>query len=149
MELNMQLEQSQNRIEIPCVDDIAVTRHVRVGPLRILMWDTYTSDHYHRTALGYAVWLNDEPDTLFVGDDLFCPTSQVIDSDKTVCSLIAFLTLRESLTDPDYFDNYTPEQREWADSTACDELACDLALYEELARTGESLTGSFIRDLEV
>lgn len=148
MELSMTLEQSQNRIEIPDVDDIAVTRHVRVGPLRILMWDTYTSDHCHRTILGYAVWFNDEPDALFVGDDLHVPQSQVIDSDRAVCSLVSFLTLRPGDTDPDHFDNYTPEQKEWASSNTCDELSCDLALYEELARTGEPLSISFIKDVE-
>jgi hypothetical protein len=147
MKLEMTQELAQETVAIPDANDGSVTRHVKAGSLRVLMWDTYTTGRNHHTMMGYAVWWDNEVENgdeepLFVGDDFGCPYNQAVDSDKCVLSLLAFLTQRKGDTDADYFDNYTERQLAWSESDDCESLACDVIMYED----GGDFT---LRDIEV
>ena len=49
------------------------------------------------------------------------------------CHLLNFLTLKPGDTDSEYFDSYTPEQLEWADSQENENASLDLmGLCEEM-----------------
>lgn len=75
---------------------------------------------------------------LFQGEDFGVSPCHAEDSDQAICALMGFLTLKPGDTDREYFDNYTPEQMEWAESYACEVIACDVAAYEE-EQCGESI----------
>ena len=51
---------------------------------------------------------------IFEGADFRPSPLHAIDSDETVRALMTFLTLRPGDTDAEYFDSYTPEQRDFA-----------------------------------
>lgn len=120
-------------ITIPPTDSNAVLRNVSFAGypgVRLLTWDTYRTERYGRSILGYAFYDN-EPEPLFVGEDFSCAPSLAIDSNDTILSLLSFLTLRKGDTDSEYFDGYTESQHDWSESTKCESLSCDRACAEE------------------
>ena len=69
-------------------------------------------------------------EVIFEGADFSGSPMHADDSDQAVASLLTFLSLRPGDTDPDYFDDYTPEQLAFARAEGE-----NLALYaEELER---------------
>ncbi len=52
---------------------------------------------------------------VFRGEDFGCSPLHSIDSDQAVAALLGFLSLRPGDTDLEYFDDYLPEQVEWAE----------------------------------
>jgi len=65
--------------------------------------------------------LTDKP--IFLGADFHGSPLHATDSDESVVALMGFLTLRPGDTDSEYFESYTPEQLEWAETEA-EELSC-------------------------
>ena len=53
---------------------------------------------------------------VFRGDDFGCSPLHAIDSNQAVAALLGFLSLRPGDTDAEYFDDYSPEQLEWAET---------------------------------
>lgn len=113
--------------QVPSLDSDAVLRFVRLGDTShtLLTWDTYRTDSYGKSILGYAFWEDQGPhatdDTpLFAGEDFHCSPMDAIDSDASLRSILTFLTLRPGDTDRDYFDDYTARQLDWAKSSACE-----------------------------
>lgn len=105
-------------ITIPTTDDDRVLRYVEFDGAHLLTWDTYRRDEYGKHVLGYAFWppdVSQEKPALFVGEDFHNAPGDAIDSDESLRSLICFLTLRPGDTDPEYFDDYTPEQLAFAE----------------------------------
>jgi hypothetical protein len=69
---------------------------------------------------------------LFEGADFGASPAHAIDSDATLLALLSFLTLKPGDTDSDYFADYTPAQMEWARSSECEFLSCDVSTAEEV-----------------
>lgn len=108
-----------------------------MGPVfRLKVWDTYRTDHYGKSILGYrlsmgerqhlnvvnnpAVWT-----VLFEGEDFGSSPMHAIDSDETIAALMSFLTLRPGDTDSEYFDDYTPAQLDYCAQHA-EALSCEV-----------------------
>jgi len=109
----------------------------------LLVWDTneYSTDMFRKPRLGYALAKNEpgphdaqgNPDPegaidgyttlLFLGTDFYCAPGDAVDSDEMIRSLMGFLTLRPGDTDDDYFADYTPKQRAFTESSACEVLS--------------------------
>lgn len=98
-----------------------ILRRVKLGDTgySIMTYDTHqpTFKALGHTYTGYEFY---DPDgkVLFAGEDFSRGASYAEDSDETVRSLLAFMTLREGDTDSDYFDDYTPEQLAFAENEA-------------------------------
>jgi hypothetical protein len=115
-------------------------RHVRLTPLTdgrvfdLQTWDTGRTDHRGQTRMGYRFSQVGESEPIFEGEDFCGSPMQADDSDLTLANLLGFLTLRLGDTDRDYFDAYTPRQREWTDDYACEALSCEVSCFEEEVR---------------
>ncbi len=98
-------------------------RHVRLdNGYTLRTWDSGKTRR-GRTRIGYELKDGFLGKTIF-SDDEFCPSPcHADDADETLRGLLGFLTLRPGDTDRDYFDAYTPAQREFAASSACELLA--------------------------
>ena len=106
---------------MPALTDDKVLRHVKVGKYKLLLWDTGRHRQPNHSALGYAFYeLPEVP--LFIGEDFGCPSNTPIDSDECLRSLLGFLTLRPGDTDPEYFEEYSPDQLDFC-ATEAEELA--------------------------
>lgn len=79
--------------------------------------------HGSHHKLGYRFWDKDE--VIFEGRDFACPRGDFEAGKFSECllSLLGFLALRPGDTDEEYFESYTPRQREW-----CEERTEDLRL---------------------
>lgn len=75
-------------------------------------WDTGRTDHLGKSIIRYE--FSDRKGCIFKGSDFACSPMHAIDSDECVRALLSFLTLRPGDTDSEYFDNYTPEQLDFA-----------------------------------
>ena len=68
---------------------------------------------------------------VFEGKD-FSPSPLYCEDDKRVAaSLLFFVSLQPQDTDEEYFANYTPEQRAWAESWDCENAMCRVSELEE------------------
>jgi hypothetical protein len=94
------------------------------------VWDTGTTRR-GKSALQYA-FRDAAGAILFAGDDYGCSPMHAIDSDAALLALLGFLTLKPGDTDSDYFEGYTPAQMAWAQSSECENLACDVSIAEEV-----------------
>lgn len=95
-------------------------RNVTLAPYRdptirftLNTWDTGRRDEHGKSILSYQ-FQDGKGNLLFEGDDFHCSPMHAIDSDECVRSLLGFLVLRPGDTDLEYFDNYTPEQLDFA-----------------------------------
>lgn len=66
--------------------------------------------------------LKDGDTVLFSGNDLAPAPGFELSHRVVVSDVIGFLTLKKGDTDPEFFDNYTPDQMEWTRSDRCEEL---------------------------
>ena len=79
---------------------------------------------YHRNGpqwqVGYRLTMheNGKTTTLFCGEDYGCSPMDAIDSDACVKGIMGFLTLCPGDTDDEYFENYTPAQKDYCDRHA-------------------------------
>jgi hypothetical protein len=91
---------------------------------KLELWDTGRRSFgaFGRCYLGYRL-TSPEGAVLFEGDDYSPVPSLAIDSDESLRGLCGFLFLRPGDTDDEYFENYTPEQLEFARSSECEALA--------------------------
>jgi hypothetical protein len=103
----------------PAGDDRNI-RDVDLDGYRLRTWDTYTSDRWGKSILGYALYAPGERKPLFIGEDFDCSPQHTIDSDECLRALLGFLTLRPGDTDAEYFEEYTAEQRAFAEGDAED-----------------------------
>ena len=115
-------------------------RHVHLTPLTdgrtfdLQTFDTGRTDWRGQTVIAYRFGVVGEPDPIFEGADFCGSPMHADDTDLTLASLLCFLTLRPGDTDADYFDAYTPRQREWTQDFACEALGADVSCFEEDAR---------------
>jgi hypothetical protein len=89
--------------------------HVRTwgnGDYRLELYDTCQTDRYGKSVLAYQFFHNGT--LIFEGADFHASPLHAIDGDQTVAGLLHFLSLQPGDTDPDYFDDYTPEQLAFA-----------------------------------
>ena len=101
-----------------------------VGPgFRLDMYDANKRGEYGKHGVSYRFFEGDtEIFSSAGGKELFSPGA--IDEDNTACELCSFLFLKPGDTDPDYFDDYTPEQLAFCDRCA-----------EELSMAARDLLG--------
>src|SRR4051812_18312216 len=88
--------------------------HIRTwqeGPFRLELYDTYQTD-YGKSRLAYQFFHDGQ--LVFEGKDFCASPMHAIDGDETVAGLLTFLSLRPGDADPEYFDDYTPEQMNFA-----------------------------------
>lgn len=67
---------------------------------------------------------------IFRGADIGIPAGRAVDSDYVVAAVTDFLSLQSGDTDPEFFDDYSEAQRDFA--AACGE---ELALYADTLRS--------------
>ena len=110
-------------------------RRVRFTPYRrghgprfaLTLWEA-PSNGSHRAMVGYRLRMVEDGRaswTLFQGEDFGCSPLHASDSDGAVEAIMGFLTLRPGDTDPEYFEGYTAEQREYCAHHA-EALACEV-----------------------
>lgn len=95
------------------------------GTYRLHMRATTRTDRRGQTIIGYT-FTSPAGVVLFEGADFAGSPMHSDDSDACVRSLLCFLTLRPGDTDPEYFENYTDQQRAF-----CDSDAEELSLYAD------------------
>lgn len=93
---------------------------------RLKTWDTGRTVG-GKPAVGYEL-TGRAGAVLFTGEDFGCSPLHAVDSDEALRALCGFLFLRPGDTDRDYFDGYSAEQRAFAESSDCEQLAF---LYSE------------------
>jgi hypothetical protein len=104
----------------------------KAGEFLLKLWDTHRSDRYGKSILAYKLYDNGR--LIFKGDDFHCSPLRAIDSNETVASLLAFLSLKPGDTDPEWFEGFSPAQLTW-----CRCRAEELSWYvEELEGRGVS-----------
>lgn len=110
---------------IPFSDDPNFLRHVILkapgGRYDLRTWDSGRTDHMGKTVLRYE-FRDPRGFMLFSGSDFACSPMDAIDSDASVGALLGFLTLRPGDTDREYFDEYTPAQMAFAESSDAEYL---------------------------
>lgn len=106
--------------------ELDILRDVRLEALtarvwRLTTWATERVDRRGQTVIGYRL-VSPEGVVLFEGEDFCGSPMNADDSDATLRALLGFLTLRPGDTDREYFENYTPAQRAFAESSECEAL---------------------------
>lgn len=83
--------------------------------------DTGRTGEFGKARVSYTF---SKPDgtVLFEGDDLFASPLHDSEGLEMAKTLLTFLTLQPGDTDEEYFEYYTPEQLEWANSWECEQL---------------------------
>ena len=97
------------RIELGQYDHV---RTWEAEDYRLELFDTLRVDRYGKSVLAYRFFHRGR--LVFAGADFHCSPLHAVDADATVAGVLAFLSLRPGDTDPDYFDDYTPEQLAFA-----------------------------------
>lgn len=92
-------------------------RHVRFDGYTLETWEIGRHMRTGKELLAYRMCKPDGT-VLFEGDDFGCSPMDAIDSDAALIALLGFLTLKPGDTDDEYFENYTPEQMEFAEGDA-------------------------------
>ena len=96
-------------------------RNVLIDGYTLHMRDTGRTDRRGQSRIAYTFTAPDGT-VLFDGADFSGSPMHADDSDDTVRALLGFLTLKPGDTDRDYFDAYTPAQRAWCESSACEAM---------------------------
>ena len=99
------------------MDDSDVLRDVDVEGFRLTLWATTRTDWRGQTRLGYR-FHDRNGAVLFEGEDFCGSPMHADDSDETLRALLGFLTLKPGDTDRDYFDDYTEDQMDFAQTDA-------------------------------
>lgn len=87
-------------------------RTLRLNGTTLRVYDLFKRDSLGKNILAYEFKVG--RNIIFQGDDFHCSPLASIDSLETAYSILGFLTLGIHDTDDEYFENYTPEQLEWA-----------------------------------
>lgn len=101
---------------------------------RLYTWEAGYCFTQQKERIAYtfvAIDENGRRKEIFSGSDFYCSPMWAIDSDQTVLSLLGCLTLREGDTDDEYFENYTPAQREFSESYSCEILGVMVHQWSE------------------
>jgi len=100
-------------------------------PMRLILYGPSGYDRLGKARLGYQLLRGTAGEVLFEGEDFSPGAMMALDGDKAILSLLSFLTLKLGDTDDEYFQNYSPAQLAWTESTDCEELALRVSLAEE------------------
>lgn len=92
-------------------------RDVNIEGFRLRMWDSGQQDKRGTTTIAY-LFQDKNSRALFKGCDFNGSPLHADDSNECVRSLLSFLTLRPGDTDAEYFENYTADQLDFADTDA-------------------------------
>jgi hypothetical protein len=95
-------------------------RRWRKGKFTLSLYDTHKRNDWGKSILSYKFFCNKE--LVFSGSDYCCSPLHAIDSIESIYGLLGFLSCRPGDIDQEYFDNYTPNQLQFANSFACEEL---------------------------
>lgn len=78
------------------------------------LYDTHKADRDGKSVLAFELFDASRGElAVFNGDDFHCSPLHAVDSDRTVASLLSFLSLRPGDTDREHFADYTPAQLAW------------------------------------
>lgn len=94
-------------------DDPRFLRAWASGSYLLVMYDSGRSSDSH-TNIEYSLY--HEGSLIFNGDDIGIPRYVSLDSDRTVASVLHWLSLRPGDTDRKYFEMYTQKQLEWVNA---------------------------------
>jgi hypothetical protein len=92
-------------------------RTVKLDGFVLTTWDTYETDRLGKSILGYQL-KGPDGEVIFEGEDFGCSPMHAIDSNEALRGILGFLTLQPGDTDDEYFEDYTPEQMEFAETHA-------------------------------
>lgn len=109
--------------------------HIRTwisGDYRLELSDTFCVDSCGQSHLAYQFFY--EGKLVFEGEDFSGSPLHADDSDETVAALLSFLACQPGDVDSEYFRDYTPEQRAFAESYAAEYLGYLAMEMEEEAR---------------
>lgn len=81
---------------------------------KLVMWGTDRTDSRGQTVIAYEFFHDGK--LVFQGEDFCGSPMHADDADETVAALLSFLALRPGDTDEEYFEKYTPEQMEFAET---------------------------------
>ena len=87
------------------------------------MFATERTDWRGQTVIAYEFTREGDESPLFEGADFAGSPLHSDDADESMLDLMGFLTLRPGDTDSEYFDSYTADQLEFAESWDCESLA--------------------------
>lgn len=79
---------------------------------RLELYDPYLPQKESQYYLTYEFYCQGK--LIFYGSDYGCSPCHAIDSQECVCTLLSFFALRPEETYSEYFENYTPEQLDFA-----------------------------------
>lgn len=106
-------------------------RTLRINGTTLRLWDTYMT-RGNKSVLRYQFKVGRK--VIFDGGDFCASPMYAIDSLQTAYACLGFLTLKPGDTDSEYFENYTPDQLEWCNSSKCEYLSYDVSMWEERKR---------------
>jgi hypothetical protein len=108
-------------------------RHIKIDIsdtfFTLKIWETNKRADTGQELLRYE-FADENGNIIFNGEDYGCSPMDAIDSDDSLRGLLGYISLRPGDTDAEYFDNYTPEQMEFAE-TYGEELSLYALEYEE------------------
>ena len=97
---------------------------------RLVTYDLQKVDRMGKSKLSYYFY-DKTGKLLFSGSDFACSPCHAIDSLETCTALLGFLTLRIGDTDREYFQFYTKDQLDFANSSDCESMQAELSMVEE------------------
>jgi hypothetical protein len=97
---------------MPDFDQYDHVRTWEAEEYRLELYDTLTTDRCGKSVLAYRFFHRGR--LVFAGADFHGSPLHAVDADATVAGLLAFLSLRPGDTDPEFFEDYTPEQLAFA-----------------------------------
>ena len=81
---------------------------------RLDLFETGKTDRDGKSVLAYRLFDQEHGRRpVFERADFHCSPLHAVDSDRTVASLLGFLSLRPGDTDREHFEHYTPRQLDW------------------------------------
>jgi len=88
------------------------------------LWDTNVPTGTGRLAHTLLAFrFSDRGRVIFAGDNFVPPLGVAVDSDDCVSALMFWLALQPGDADEEFFEKYTPMQREWLESVRPDDLS--------------------------
>ena len=93
------------------------------GDYTLATWDTYRRARFGQSTLRYE-FTDPKGSVVFEGEDFSISPYVSVDSDEALKALLGFLTLKPGDTDDSYFEKYSAEQMDFAES-----MAEELSLY--------------------
>lgn len=127
-------------IDMPDITEEQHLRHVQFpNGCTLRTWDAYSRCNTGQRKIGYE-FKSSAGEVIFRGEDIGVASSDAIDSDAATWGAVGWFTLKPGDTDSEFFDDYTPAQLEWCESSEAEELS--LFVYDHESGDTENIRWS-------